>query len=160
MEERQEVSPNLRRIGTKSSPLLAPFSVITELAKNKFLIQNLIRREMRSQYRNSSLGYFWTVLEPALLAIVYWFLFIMLSGNPDRMYAAWVVIGVVVWGCFAKALNAATNSLSGNVRIIHLVYFPRSIFPVASVGANIAISLMSCVIVLPIIIIFPIFLKI
>jgi ABC-2 type transport system permease protein len=154
MEERQATGPSLRRIGSKSSPLLAPISIITELVKNKFLIQNLIRREVRGQYRNSSLGYFWTVLEPALLAVVYWFLFIMLSGNPDRMYAAWVVIGVVVWGCFAKALNAATNSLSGNVRIIHLVYFPRSIFPVASVGANIAISLMSCVIVLPIIIIY------
>ena len=123
MEDSIARTPVLRRIGHKSSSLFAPVSIIKEIFQNRFLVQNLVRREVRGQYRNSSLGYSWTVIEPALLAIVYWFLFIMLSGNPDEMYAAWVVIGVVVWGCFAKSLNSATNSLAGNIRVIHLVYF-------------------------------------
>ncbi len=154
MEDRVAPTPALRRIGEKSSSLFAPVSIIKEIIQNRFLVQNLIQREIRGQYRNSSLGYSWTVIEPALLAVVYWFLFIMLSGNPDEMYAAWVVIGVVVWGCFAKSLNSATNSLSGNIRIIHLVYFPRSIFPISSVGANVSISLMSCLIIVPILVIY------
>lgn len=154
MEDRVAPTPALRRIGEKSSSLFAPVSIIKEIIQNRFLVQNLIQREIRGQYRNSSLGYSWTVIEPALLAVVYWFLFIMLSGNPDEMYAAWVVIGVVVWGCFAKSLNSATNSLSGNIRIIHLVYFPRSIFPISSVGANVSISLMSCLIIIPILVIY------
>ena len=78
----------------------------------------------------------------------------MLSGNPDELYAVWVLIGVIVWSCFSKSLNAATNSLSRNVRTIHLVYFPRSIFPVSGVGANIVVTLMSCMIILPIIYIY------
>ena len=147
MEDHDVRTPVLKRIGSKSSSFLAPISIIKEISQNRFLVQNLVRREVRGQYRNSSLGYSWTVIEPALLAVVYWFLFIMLSGNPDEMYAAWVVIGVVVWGCFAKSLNSATNSLAGNIRVIHLVYFPRSIFPISSVGANVSISLMSCLII-------------
>ena len=154
MDERQVAAPPLRPIGVKSNPLLAPVHTISEVRKNRFLVRNLIRREIRGRYRNAALGYAWTVIEPALLASVYWFLFIMLSGNPDEMYAVWVLIGVIVWSCFSKSLNAATNSLTKNMRTIHLVYFPRSIFPVSGVGANIVVTLMSCMVILPIIYIY------
>ena len=154
MGENEEASPVLRQIGVKSNSLLAPLHTLSEVRTNRFLVRNLVRREVRSRYRNAALGYAWTVLEPALLASVYWFLFIMLSGNPDKMYAVWVLIGVIVWGCFSKSLNAATNSLTGNVRTMHLVYFPRSIFPVSGVAANLVVSLMSCLVILPIIYIY------
>lgn len=154
MDESQVAAPVLRPIGVKSNALLAPIHTISEIRKNRFLVRNLIRREVRGRYRNAALGYAWTVIEPALLASVYWFLFIMLSGNPDEMYAVWVLIGVIVWSCFSKSLNAATNSLTKNMRTIHLVYFPRSIFPVSGVGANIVVTLMSCMVILPIIYIY------
>jgi ABC-type polysaccharide/polyol phosphate export permease len=154
MDENRVATPLLRPIGVKSNPLLAPVHTISEVRENRFLVRNLIRREVRGRYRNAALGYAWTVIEPALLASVYWFLFIMLSGNPDEMYAVWVLIGVIVWSCFSKSLNAATNSLTKNMRTIHLVYFPRSIFPVSGVGANIVVTLMSCMVILPIIYIY------
>jgi ABC-type polysaccharide/polyol phosphate export permease len=154
MDENRVTTPLLRPIGVKSNPLLAPVHTISEVRENRFLVRNLIRREVRGRYRNAALGYAWTVIEPALLASVYWFLFIMLSGNPDEMYAVWVLIGVIVWSCFSKSLNAATNSLTKNMRTIHLVYFPRSIFPVSGVGANIVVTLMSCMVILPIIYIY------
>ena len=154
MDEGNLSSPVLRRIGEKKNPLQSPFTTVSEILKNRFLVRNLVRREVRGRYRNAGLGYAWAIIEPALLALVYWFLFIMLSGNPDELYAVWVLIGVIVWSCFSKSLNAATNSLSRNVRTIHLVYFPRSIFPVSGVGANIVVTLMSCMIILPIIYIY------
>ena len=154
MDENRVTTPLLRPIGVKSNPLLAPVHTISEVRENRFLVRNLIRREVRGRYRNAALGYAWTVIEPALLASGYWFLFIMLSGNPDEMYAVWVLIGVIVWSCFSKSLNAATNSLTKNMRTIHLVYFPRSIFPVSGVGANIVVTLMSCMVILPIIYIY------
>lgn len=154
MEETDVDSPTLRQIGVKRHSFLAPITTISELQSNRFLVRNLIRREVRGRYRNAALGYAWAVIEPALLALVYWFLFIMLSGNPDKMYAAWVLVGVIVWGCFAKSLNGATNSLTSNVRTMHLVYFPRSIFPIASVGANMIVTMMSCLVMLPIILIY------
>ena len=50
---------------------------------HRFVLSNLVRREVRGRCRNAALGYGWTVLEPALLAVVYWFLFTMISGNTD-----------------------------------------------------------------------------
>ena len=154
MGQNGPTTPVLRQIGVKSNPLLAPINTLKEVSSNRFLVRNLIRRDVRGRYRNAALGYAWTVIEPALLASVYWFLFIMLRGNPDEMYAVWVLLGVIVWGSFSKSLNAATNSLTGNVRTMHLVFFPRSIFPVSGVGANIVVTMMSCLIILPLLYIY------
>ena len=100
------------------------------------------------------LGYTWTILEPALLASVYYFLFVMLAGNPDQMYPIWVLIGVITWGTFGKTLNATVGSLSGNARTMHLVFFPRVIFPTTAAGANIIVSLMSALVIIPVIFVF------
>ena len=118
----------LRQIGKKTNPLFAPIHTLTEIMKNRFLVRNLVRREVRGRYRNAGLGYAWAMIEPALLASVYWFLFIMLSGNPDKMYAVWVLMGVIVWGSFSKIIERCDKFLTGNVRTMHLVYFLAQFF--------------------------------
>ena len=111
------------RVVGERTPSILPFSNIK--FGNSFLIRNLVRREVRGKYRNTILGYAWTVLEPTLLSIVYWFLFIMLAGNPDKYYAVWVLIGVIVWSCFGKSLMASVTSLSGNTRMT-FSFFPKN----------------------------------
>lgn len=144
-------TPELRVVGQKSSIFLAPWTNLKLLFENNFLVRNLVRRDVRGRYRNAILGYAWTVIEPTLLSIVYWFLFIMLAGNPDEYYAVWVLIGVVVWSCFGKSLMSSVTSLTGNTRIIHLVFFPRIIFPATAMLSNIVITIMSSLVVIPII---------
>ena len=80
----------------------SPVSTCSLHQSNRFLIRNLVRREVRGRYRNALLGYAWAFIEPALFALVYWFLFIMLSGNPDKMYAVWVLIGKWFGDALAK----------------------------------------------------------
>ena len=147
----QDLGESLKIVGERSSSIMAPVSNFKALLENSFLVRNLVRREVRGRYRNTILGYAWTVIEPTLLSIVYWFLFIMLAGNPDEYYAVWVLIGVIVWACFGKSLMASVTSLSGNTRMIHLVFFPRIIFPTTAVLANIAITTMSSFVIIPII---------
>jgi ABC-type polysaccharide/polyol phosphate export permease len=142
---------SLRIVGERTASIKAPISNLSAISEHSFLVRNLVRREVRGKYRNAALGYAWTIIEPTLLSIVYWFLFIMLAGNPDEYYAVWVLIGVIVWSCFGKSLMSSVTSLSSNTRTIHLVYFPRIIFPVTSVVANVVITLMSSLVVMPII---------
>jgi ABC-type polysaccharide/polyol phosphate export permease len=147
-------TPALENVGERGESWKAPFTNITILFKHRFLVRNLVRKEIRGRYRNAMLGYAWTVLEPAMLASVYYFLFIMLAGNPDKMYPVWVILGVIVWSCFGKALQATVASLSRNGQTIHLVYFPRIIFPMTAMQGNIIISMMSCLVVIPIILVY------
>ena len=145
------MNAGLKIVGAKTSVLLAPLTNFKLLLSNNFLVRNLVRRDVRGRYRNALLGYAWTVIEPTLLSIVYWFLFIMLAGNPDEFYAVWVLIGVIVWSCFGKSLMSSVTCLSGNTRMIHLVFFPRIIFPATAVFANIVVTMMSSLVVIPII---------
>jgi ABC-type polysaccharide/polyol phosphate export permease len=147
-------APSLTNVSERIPSWKAPVLVFSQLFKNKFLVKNLVKREIRNRYRNAMLGYFWTILEPAMLAAVYYFLFIMLAGNPDKLYPVWVIIGVIVWSCFGKSLQGVVTSLSRNSQTIHLVYFPRIIFPMSVVQANIILSLMSCLIVIPIMLVY------
>jgi len=144
--------PIMANVGEREASWKAPFRNISILFQYRFLVRNLVRREIRGRYRNAMLGYAWTILEPAMLAGVYYFLFIMLAGNPDKMYPIWVILGVIVWGCFGKALQATVASLSKNGQTMHLVYFPRIIFPMTAMQGSIIISMMSCLVVLPIMI--------
>ena len=153
MEEEDGVS-NPRLVGVKPPLIFAPFSGIKQIIHYRFLIRNLVSREVRGKYRNAILGYGWTVVEPALLTVVYFFLFFMLVGNPDKLYSVWVLVGIIVWGCFGKSLQASVTSLTRNKNTIHIVYFPRLVFPITSVMSNLLITLMSCIVIFPIIYVF------
>ena len=139
----------LKVVGERSSSILSPISSTSILFYHQYLIKNLIRKDIKARYSNSFLGYAWTVLEPALLSAVYYFLFIMIADDPDPLYAVWVIIGVIVWSCFGKCLQSTVSSLTRNASTIHLVYFPRLIFSFASVGSTIWITLMSSIVLIP-----------
>jgi len=135
-------------------PLKGPINVIHSIYLNRELVWAMVKRNMRTRYRTASLGYLWLVLEPSLLAITYYFLFIMLAGNPDELYPVWVLVGVIVWSTFGKSLSGTVSSISSNAQTINMAYFPRIIFPVSITGGHIITSLGSSLVVLPIIIYF------
>ena len=108
----------LKEVGERSSSILSPVSSISVLFYHQFLIKNLIRKDIKGRYSNSFLGYIWTVLEPALLSTVYYFLFIMIADDPDRLYPVWVIIGVIIWSCFGKVLQSTVTSLTRNASTI------------------------------------------
>jgi len=143
--------PLLRDVGQRPPSWKTPITNFAIIFQHRFLVRNLVRREIRGRYRNAMLGYTWTVIEPFLLASVYYFLFVMLAGNPDEMYPVWVLLGVIVWGCFGKSLTGCVSALSKNSQTIHLVFFPRIVFPITTVAGNIVIGMMSCLVVIPII---------
>jgi lipopolysaccharide transport system permease protein len=61
-----------------------------------------------------------------------------------------VLIGVIIWSSFGKSLTATITSLSSNKGVINLIYFPRVIFPISLMFSNIVLSLMSCIVIFPI----------
>ena len=146
----------LHDIGVNTPMVRAPWDHLRLLTSHRFLMSNLVRREVRGRFKNAYLGYAWTVIEPAMLAVVYYFLFSLLSGNDDILYAVWVLIGVIVWSCFGKTLQATVGSLTRNASMIHLVHFPRAIFPLTSTVSNIILSLLSSLVVLPLLVVFDV----
>jgi len=139
----------LRQINQPRHFLLGPWLLWVNLRKHHYLVTNFVKRDVRLKYRNSVLGYFWSLLEPLLLAGVYFTLFTIIADNPEREYPLWVLLGVLTWGFFSRSLNGAVTSLTKNAAMIKGVYFPRELFALTTVGSHLVIAALSLLVAIP-----------
>lgn len=115
----------------------------------EYLIANFVRRDLRVKYRNSALGYFWSLLDPLLLSSVYVVLFTIVAGRPQRLYPLWVTIGVLTWSFFGSCLQKSVACLTANEGTINSIYFPRSLFAIASACSSLAMTSMNLLVAVP-----------
>lgn len=101
----------------------------------RHLLARMVRKELKVKYKNSFLGFFWSMLNPALYLFVFWLVFQVLlqAGIPN--FPIFLLSGLLAWNLFSTALGSATVSITSNGALITKVYFPREILPLASVGA-------------------------
>ena len=83
------------------------------------------------------------------MAGVYYFVFTIIAGQTEELYPIWVLIGVITWQFFGRSLNGSITSISRNSGMIKLIYFPREIFAITTVGSNFVITTMSLLVVIP-----------
>jgi ABC-2 type transport system permease protein len=98
------------------------------------LLRNLIRKELKVKYKNSVLGFVWSMVNPLFLLVVYTFVFNIL-GTAFDYFTIWLLIGILVWNLFNTSVLAGTTSVSSNGYLVNKVRFPREILPLAAVGA-------------------------
>ena len=150
------MSTTLREINPSAPFFSGPLTVIRNMYRRRRIVFNFIKRDIRLKYRNSSLGYFWSLLEPLLLSAVYFILFTIITDRPREDYALLVILGVISWTLFSRGLKSSISSLTHNEMMIKQVYLPREIFAVTSVGSNLVINSFSLFVAIPFIIYFDI----
>src|SRR5262249_32505919 len=109
------------------------FGPIRGLFRYRALLRNLVAKDLKLKYRGSLLGLLWSLLNPALMLIVYTFAFKVVLRVHSENYAYFVMAGLLPWTFFAGALTASTQAVVGNAGLIRRVYFPREILPIATV---------------------------
>lgn len=107
---------------------------LVELWRYRQLLLGLIRREIKVKYKDSILGFLWSMLNPALTLGVYYFVFQIVLKNGIPYFAFFLMSGLLVWNLFQAAVPGGTGSIVGNAGIIKKVSFPREILPLATVG--------------------------
>lgn len=100
------------------------------------LLGNLARRELKVKYKNSVLGFVWTLLNPLLYLVVFTIVFTVILKNPTPRYGLLLLSGLLAFNLFSVGLTAATTSITANGPLVQKVWFPREILPLAAVGAN------------------------
>lgn len=100
------------------------------------LLVNLVRRELKVRYKDSVLGFLWTLLNPLLYLAVFSLVFgEILRSNVPR-YGLFLLSGLLAFNLFSVGLTAATTSITANGPLVQKVWFPREILPLAAIGAN------------------------
>ncbi len=100
------------------------------------LLRNLIRKELKVKYKNSALGFVWSLLNPLLSLLIFSLVFRILLRFGIPYYAFYLLSGLLAWNLFATSLTTATQSIVGNASLVSKVRFPRATLPLASVGAS------------------------
>jgi lipopolysaccharide transport system permease protein len=97
------------------------------------LIFVLTQKEIKVRYKNTVLGYFWSITNPLLFAFVFYIAFKIILRVQMEDYALFLIAGLFPWQWFANSINASPVVLLGNASLIKKINFPRNILPFAMV---------------------------
>jgi ABC-2 type transport system permease protein len=108
---------------------------LRDILRFRELLAQLVRKELKVKYKDSVLGFFWTLVRPMTQIVIYYLAFTIFLGNSQPAYAIFIFSGLVVWGLFTDIVGGCTGSIVGNGGLLKKTYFPREIFPLSVVGA-------------------------
>ncbi len=120
---------------------------LKEVWRRRELLWILVARNLKIRYKHSVLGFFWSLLGPLLLILIYATFAAILrfsAGRPN--YLQFLVIGIVVWQFLSMCLNDSLYAVMGNVNLVKKTAFPRIILPLAMVLANLANFLLTWIV--------------
>jgi lipopolysaccharide transport system permease protein len=109
---------------------------LKELWRFRELLWAMVERELRIRYKNSALGFLWSLLNPLVTVAVMWSVFTFLLGNNTENYSAYILAAYLPFLFFNMALMDSAQSVLGSLNVVKKVYFPREILPLASVIGN------------------------
>jgi lipopolysaccharide transport system permease protein len=121
-----------------------PLTQLRELASNlqryAFLVNQLVRVNLRAGVRRSFIGLSWLVILP-LFSVAVWVLLnragIVDPGQTDIPYPAFVLLSTSIWGFFAELAKSMSRMLENNGRTLTQTPFPAEVL----IAENIVVHL-------------------
>ena len=120
---------------------------LNNFKKYRFLLAELIKKDIKLKYRSSYLGILWTLLEPILTTIVLTVVFSGLYNKGDATFPVYIITGRLLYSLFSNATKAAMKSIRSNSAMIKKVYVPKYMYPFSSVLSNYVTFLISLIII-------------
>ncbi len=95
-------------------------------------VQLLVTRDLKVRYASSALGYLWSVLEPLLLAGIYWFIFTQVFTRTvgTEPYLVFLLAGLLPWTWFNGAVTDAARALHTEAKLVRSTNVPREVWVV------------------------------
>ncbi len=103
------------------------------------LIFSMAVREVKAQYVGASLGFLWTVIQPAVMITVFWFVFsIGFKARPmnDVPFVIWLTAGLAPWYFFSEIINGSTGLVVANAHLVKRTIFYPHILPITKVMSS------------------------
>ncbi|MDR1927036.1 MAG: ABC transporter permease [Oscillospiraceae bacterium] len=118
-----------------------------ELYNYRYLLREIVAKNIKIQYRNSVLGIFWTFLQPLLTTLVLVFIFGYLwgrdSGEDIVNYPIYLLCGRLLYEFYSQSTKRAMRSVTNSASVIKKVKVPKYIYPLSNVISNFITFLIS-----------------
>jgi ABC-type polysaccharide/polyol phosphate export permease len=119
-----------------SAALRVPFvHELRELGRYRFLLWNLVLRDLRVRYKRSVLGFLWAMINPLLTMVVMLAVFTQIFRQSVEHYPIYLLAGLLLWNLFARGTSVAIGSVIQNAGIRRQIYVPASVFVAAAIGS-------------------------
>jgi lipopolysaccharide transport system permease protein len=106
-----------------------------ELWAYRQLLYFFVWRDIKVRYKQTVIGAAWAVLQPVMTMLVFSLFFGALAKIPSQglPYPVFYYCALLPWMYFSTAMQAATNIVVDQQRVITKIYFPRVVLPIAAV---------------------------
>jgi lipopolysaccharide transport system permease protein len=111
-------------------------SELLEVLRYREVLWNLVRRNLKVRYKNSILGFVWSLLNPLMQIGVWYFVFKIIFRRPEPNFMALLITGFLPWLFFSQTVLDSTACVSQEMALIKKAYFPRTILPVSILISN------------------------
>ena len=103
------------------------WSPVTRYRRSLWL---LTTRDLKVRYSTSFLGYFWSILDPLVMAAIYWFVFTQVFGRGvgQEPYIVFLLSGLLPWMWFTGAISDCTRAFTREAKLIRSTTIPRTIW--------------------------------
>lgn len=127
---------------------------VRDIFRYRELLANLVRKDLKVRYKSSVLGFLWSLLNPAMLLVVYYFVFSVLLGSGIPRFPIYLLSGLLAWNLFSVGLASATGSVVSNAGIVNKVWFPREVLPLSAIGAALVHFFLQSIVMLAALLVF------
>ncbi len=120
---------------------------LRDAKKNANITRELVKKNIKIQYRNSVIGIFWTVLNPFLNMLVMFFVFGSILGysKSDPTYALYLLCGNIVFNMMRGATSQSLTSLVNNRGLLTKNKISYYVFPLSNNLSALVNFLFSCI---------------
>jgi ABC-2 type transport system permease protein len=107
----------------------------TPLARYWHSLRLLATRDLRVRYSTSALGYLWSILDPLVMAGIYWFVFTQVFGRDvgAEPYIVFLLTALLPWTWFTGAVSDTTRAFIKEAKLVRSTKIPRTIWVVSLV---------------------------
>lgn len=111
----------------------------------RWLLYELVVRDLMLRYRGSVLGFAWTLLNPLLFMGVYTFVFSVIMHSAIQNYPLFLLSGLIPWMWFSGAISQAVTAILDGRAYVGKTLMPTELLvlvPVLSNGVNFVITIL------------------
>lgn len=102
--------------------------ILQRIKKEKFLFEELVKRDFKQKYKRTILGMLWSILYPLLTLFIMKMVFSNFFGTSINHYTIYLFIGNLVFNYFKESTMGGMNALASNAHIFSKVNVPKYLF--------------------------------
>lgn len=96
------------------------------------ILKLLVVRDLKVKYGGSILGWFWTILDPLAMSLVFWFVFTQFFQRDvgEEPFIIFLIMGQLLWGWFSGGVNGTMRALRSEAQMVRSSNVPRELWVV------------------------------